>query len=80
MMSTQALQRVLARAAQDAAFADLLFADPERALAGYDLTIDEALTLKLMSRSDLTQYAFQSQPPSALDVASRRGSQQGKED
>ena len=61
-MSIEIFQRVLTRAASDAAFADLLFADPERALAGCDLTPEEALSLKLMSRSDLSQYAFRPLP------------------
>ena len=61
-MSIETFQRILTRAASDAAFADLLFADPERALAGCDLTPEEVLSLKLMSRSDLSQYVFLSPP------------------
>ena len=56
-MSVETFQRILALAANNAAFAD-----PERALAGCNLTHEEALTLKLTSRSDLNQYILQSQP------------------
>jgi len=51
-MSTQSIESILSRAMSDAAFADLLFSDPERALAGYDLTADEAAGFKAMSRAD----------------------------
>jgi hypothetical protein len=56
-MSTQSLQAVLSRAMIDEEFADLLFGDPDRALAGYDLTADEIGTLKSMGRTTVEQLA-----------------------
>lgn len=56
-MSTQALQSLFSRAMVDPAFADLLFSDPERALSGYDLTVDEASSIKSMSRAVFDQLA-----------------------
>jgi hypothetical protein len=56
-MSTQSLQSVLSRAMVDADFADLLFSDPDRALAGFDLTADEIATLKGMGRTTVDQLA-----------------------
>ncbi len=49
-MST--LETILTRAMSDPAFADLLLADPEKALAGYDLTAEEVASLKSMTRAD----------------------------
>jgi hypothetical protein len=49
-MST--LETILSRAMGDPAFADQLFADPETALAGYDLSPEELALLKSMPRSE----------------------------
>ena len=51
-MSTTGIEAVLSRAMSDAAFADLLFINPEMALSGYDLTTQETARLKGMSRAD----------------------------
>ena len=57
-MSAQTVESVLSKAMSDAKFADALFADPEKALAGYDLTAVEIANLKAMSRADFEkQYA-----------------------
>ena len=50
-MST--LETILTRAMSDAAFADQLFADSAKALAGYNLTAEEMTALNSMSRADL---------------------------
>ena len=41
-MSAKDIASVIARAVGDPEFADLLFTDPDRALAGYDVTEEEA--------------------------------------
>ena len=40
-MSAEAVADILARALRERAFAELLRTEPDRALAGYDLTPDE---------------------------------------
>ena len=51
-MSIESVQAILSRAMSDAAFAELLFADPDKALSGYDLTADEIAKFKAMSRAE----------------------------
>ncbi|MCK6568855.1 MAG: Os1348 family NHLP clan protein [Anaerolineales bacterium] len=51
-MSQQTVESVLTRAMSDAAFADSLFANPEKALTGFDLTAEEIASLKGMSRAE----------------------------
>ena len=55
-MSAQSVESVLSKAMSDAKFADALFADPEKALAGYDLTAEETANLKNLSRADFKNY------------------------
>ena len=54
-MST--LEPILARAMSDIAFAEALFADPENALAGYNLPADEIAKFKGMPRADFEDFA-----------------------
>ena len=54
-MST--LETVLSRAMSEPAFAEQLFADAEKALAGYDLTAEEKDQLKGMSRTDFAAFS-----------------------
>jgi hypothetical protein len=49
-MST--IETILSRAMSDHAFADALFADPEKALAEYDLPADVIEKFKKMSRAE----------------------------
>ena len=56
-MSQQTVESILTRAMSDTAFADSLFANPEQALTGFDLTAEEVTNLKAMSRADFEQYA-----------------------
>ena len=56
-MSAQSVESVLSKAMSDASFADALFADPEKALAGYDLTKEEIASFKELSRDDLGKMA-----------------------
>lgn len=57
-MSAETVDTVLARAMNDAAFAEDLFTKPDEALAGYDLTEEEMQGLKNMSREDFSKYAM----------------------
>jgi hypothetical protein len=57
-MSAETVDTVLAKAMSDAAFAEALFAKPDEALAGYDLTEEERQSLKNMSREDFDKYAM----------------------
>ena len=56
-MSTKGIEEVLSRAMSDAAFAESLFADVEKALTGFDLTTEEADSFKALSREDLSKMA-----------------------
>lgn len=51
-MSQQTVESILTRAMSDAAFAESLFANPEKALTGFDLTAEEVANLKGMSRAE----------------------------
>lgn len=55
-MSTKTIETILTRAMTDAEFADLLLANPELALAGYELTAEEMTNLKGMSRADFAHF------------------------
>jgi hypothetical protein len=59
-MSAQTVETILSRAMSDAKFADSLFASPDQALTGYDLSAEEAVTLKGMTRADLDSVAASS--------------------
>ena len=56
-MSKEALQSVIGRAVTDAQFRNTLFANPESALAGYDLTPAEITSLKAIDAETLDQMA-----------------------
>ena len=47
-MSQQTVESVLTRAMSDTAFADALFANPEKALTGFNLTAEEIANLKFI--------------------------------
>ncbi len=51
-MPAKGIEDVLSQAMNDPVFADLLLADMDQALAGFDLTPEEITTLKAMSRTD----------------------------
>jgi hypothetical protein len=52
-MSQQAVESVIGKAVMDAAFRDLLIADPEKALADFDLTDTEKAGLKSLDSETL---------------------------
>ncbi len=53
-MST--LETILNRAMSDPAFADALFADPDKALAEYNLPPEELAKFKAMSRAEFDAF------------------------
>ena len=56
-MSVESVESILSRAMSDATFAELLFSNPEQALAGFDLTAEETATFKNMSRADFDKWS-----------------------
>ncbi len=56
-MSAQSVESVLSRAMKDQSFAETLFTNPEKALAGYELTAEEKANLKGMDRATFASYA-----------------------
>jgi hypothetical protein len=56
-VSAQTIETILSRAMSDATFAETLFANPEKALAGYDLTADEIANVKGMARTDFDKFS-----------------------
>jgi len=56
-MSREALEAVIGRAVIDEEFRLALFADPDAALAGYELTEDELAALKMMDAESLDACA-----------------------
>ena len=56
-MSTTGIEAVLARAMSDTAFAEQLFTNPEQALAGFELTAEEVVNLKAMSRAEFEKFS-----------------------
>ncbi len=49
-MSAENLEKIVAKAVEDAVFRDLLFGNPDQAIEGYELTEQEILILKSMAR------------------------------
>ena len=56
-MSKQAVQAVIGRAVTDSMFRDMLFATPEKALTGYDLSGDEVHALKAIDAESMETLA-----------------------
>lgn len=56
-MSSHSVETVLSRAMSDNTFAELLLANPDQALAEYDLTPEELDVLKQISRADVDAFA-----------------------
>jgi len=56
-MSKQALEAVIGRAVTDGAFRSALFARPDVALAGYDLTAGEMASLKAIDFETMDSFA-----------------------
>jgi hypothetical protein len=56
-MSREALEAIIGRAVIDVEFRLALFADPDSALAGYDLTEGELTALKTLDAESLDAFA-----------------------
>jgi hypothetical protein len=59
-MSREALEAVIGRAVMDAEFRLALFADPDAALAPYELGAGEAAAIKMMDAESLDAFARES--------------------
>lgn len=68
IMSEEVVQFIIGRAVTDTEYRELLFTDPDQALAGYDLTEEEAASLK-----DIDRGEFESNLSELEDRISRAG-------
>jgi hypothetical protein len=55
-MTTNGIELIMTKAMSDAAFMDLLFNDLDKALIGFDLTSEEIISLKSMSRAEFDNF------------------------
>ena len=69
-MSQQTIESILTRAMSDATFAEALFANPDSALTGFDLTAEEVASLRSMSRAEF-ENASPEQRLSMIKVCTR---------
>ena len=58
-MSQQVVQNVIGRAVMDQEFRQLLFSDPDKAFAGYDLTEEEKAVLRQLDATEVASFAGQ---------------------
>jgi hypothetical protein len=58
-MPTKSVEEILHRAMSDRAFTELLFANPEKALAGYNLSAEDLATFKGISRAEFAGLAIE---------------------
>jgi hypothetical protein len=56
-MSKEAVQQIIGKAVTDAEFRNTLFADPNKALEGYDLTEQEIAGLKTLDAETMDTMA-----------------------
>jgi hypothetical protein len=56
-MSKEALQAVIGKAVMDSEFREALFADPDQALEGYELTEEEVAALKAVDAETMESFA-----------------------
>ncbi len=56
-MSTEAVKTIIGRAIAEESYRELLFTDPDQALAGFDLTPEEISTLKGLKREEFDAAA-----------------------
>ncbi len=56
-MSKEALQAVIGKAVLDSEFREALFADPDKALEGYELTEEEVAALKVIDAETMESFA-----------------------
>jgi hypothetical protein len=56
-MSKQALEAVIGKAVMDSEFREALFADPDKALEGYELAEEEVAALKAIDAETVESFA-----------------------
>jgi hypothetical protein len=56
-MSKEALEAVIGKAVLDSEFREALFADPDQALEGYELTEEEVAALKVIDAETMESFA-----------------------
>jgi hypothetical protein len=56
-MSQKDVQNLIGRAVMDRAFRELLFSDPDKAFAGYDLTEQEKTILRNLDPDEVADFA-----------------------
>ena len=56
-MSKEALQAVIGKAVLDSEFREALFADPDQAVEGYELTEEEVAALKAIDAETMESFA-----------------------
>lgn len=56
-MTQQAIEAVIGKAVMEDEFREVLFANPDEALAGYELTDDETVALKSIDAETLESFA-----------------------
>lgn len=71
-MSKQALEAILGRCVMDDVYRSLFFADPDQALAGYQLSREERATLLAVDAETLDAFAER------VGVHLSRGERQGR--
>lgn len=64
-MSAQAVKLVSPGEMSDTTFADMLFANPDAALAGFDLTAEETAKIKSISRAEFENALPGQEDPTA---------------
>jgi len=64
---------ILSRAMSDAVFTEELFANPSKALAGYDLTAEETVQITSMSRAEFAALATEERKSFGLMIHERTG-------
>ncbi len=56
-MSAESVKSIIGRAMADQAYRELLFSNPDQALAGFDLTAEEANVLRGLKREEFDSAA-----------------------
>jgi len=56
-MSKEAVEAIIGKAVVDSEFREALFADPDEALTGYDLTQEEVAALKAIDAETMESFA-----------------------
>jgi len=67
-LSPQVVESILSRAMNDAEFVEQLFANPDKALAGYNLSAEETAQIKKMTRSEFNSMMAE-MPESLMPVS-----------